>query len=161
MTKMTDIQSCAKKKLSPFMKENGFKNVNTFGYLKEGPEEIWFLIHAELSYGANLKVVAVCHTSEMQDLIGEDFPKYYSGMVAGALKPGTDIQYENRYIWDVSLEENIGSVLDEIQACIKDHVLPFFNSIANRKALVEFIYPSMLRDEYKRVADLILKWKCN
>ncbi len=82
----------------PFLKEKGFRIVNTLTFLKEGPEEIYYVIYPELSYSSNLKVWVVCHTAEMQELIAEEFPSYITKLVGGMLEPGEPIYPTNGYI---------------------------------------------------------------
>lgn len=159
MTTLAQLKKYGKKTFVPFLNENGFQLVNKFNFVKEGPEEINYALFFDLSYGTNLKVKALCHTDDMNELIGEPFPKFASDMVGGMLKPGEPVAYENGFVWDVESEDAIEKTLDEIKICITQSALPFFESIDSREKLVDFIYPSMLVDDYKVVADKILEWK--
>ena len=159
MTTLTQLKKLASNSMTPFLKENGFKQVNTFDYIKEGPEGITYVIFAKLSYGGNLKVSAVCYTEEMQPLLSKKFPKSIPEMVGGRLKPDTPICIENRHIWKVDNENMSIAALADIEKNIKEFVIPFFESISTRQKLVDFIYPSMLEGEYKIIADNILSAK--
>lgn len=159
MTTLAQLKKIAKDDLTPFMKSQGFSLVNTFGYLKEGPEDIYYLIYPDISYGENLKVTAACHTAEMQQLIGTKFPKFVSRLVAGELEPGEPIAYENGYIWKVETEEQAKQAVSEIKSCIIDSALPFFESMTSRQKLFDFTYPSMRKGKYAEVLEEVLAWK--
>lgn len=156
MTTLAQLKKIAKGDLTPFMKGKGFDLVNTFGYLKEGPEGIYYMIYPVISYGENLKITIACHTDEMQELIATPFPKFVSSLVAGELEPGEPIAYENGHIWKVDTEDKAIEALVEIKKCIDDSALPFFESISDRDKLVDFIYPSMRTGDYAKVIDKIL-----
>ncbi len=153
------LKKLAKDDLIPFLQEKGFRIVNTLTFLKEGPEEIYYVIYPELSYGENLKVWVVCHTAEMQELIGDEFPSYIAKLVGGKLEPGEPVYPTNGYIWEVGTEEQAKQALKEIRSCIEESALPFFESITDRQKLVDFIHPVLRRDCYADVVEKILAWK--
>jgi triacylglycerol esterase/lipase EstA (alpha/beta hydrolase family) len=158
MMTITQLKKLAKDKLIPLMLDNGFELVNKLTFVKKGPEDIYYCVFFDISYGENLKVIAACHTDEMNDLIGTPFPNFVSSLVAGHLEPGRAISYENGHIWDVGSEESSEEALKEIIECIRESALPFFTSIDSRKKLVDFIYPSMRVNDYARVIEKILKY---
>lgn len=155
---LKELKKLAKDNLIPFMKTNGFRVVNTMDFIKEGPESITYTIYSVLSYGGNLKVNAICHTPEMDLLTAKPFPKAISTMVGGRVKPGAQIAYENHYIWKVDTEEMALAALSEIQISIQESAFPFFESISDRKKLVDFIYPSMRVNNYAKVIEEIKKY---
>ncbi|MBF7073961.1 hypothetical protein ISG33_11175 [Glaciecola sp. MH2013] len=110
----------------------------------------------------NLKVEALCHTKEMDDLVpisSVAFPNNVSEMVGGMLKPGEPIAYENSYIWEIETEEEAVECLKEIQECIVASAFPFFASITDRQKLIGFMYPSMHGGNYLPVIEKVLAWK--
>jgi len=153
------LKKLAKDDLIPFLKEKGFRIVNTLTFLKEGPEEIYYVIYPELSYGENLSVLVVFHTAEMQELIGDEFPSYIAKLVGGELEPGEPIDHSNGYIWKVGTEEQAKQALKEIRSCIEESALPFFESITDRQKLVDFIPTGLKRYGYADVVEKILAWK--
>ena len=130
MTTLTQLKKLAKDGFIPFMKENGFEIFHTFTFVKKGKEEIFFVIYPEISHGGNLRITAVCHTDEMQELFSPEFPKYISRMVGGYLEPGEDIAYENRHIWKIDTEEMATEALKEIKSCLEESAFSFFDSIS-------------------------------
>ena len=56
-------------------------------------------------------------------------------------------------------EEKALLAIHKIKQAIVDFAFPFFESMSNRQKLIDFIYPSMLTEDYKIVAENILSWK--
>lgn len=158
MTTLTKLKKLSKNRLTKFLTEQGFEVVNPLMFFRKGPEDIYQVLLFELSYSQNLKVSALCHTKEMDDLIPCSFPESVSVMVGGEIEPGEPIAYENGYIWDIETETNAISCLEKIQECIIESAFPFFEEISTRRKMVDFIYPSMLVGDYKVVAEKILDW---
>ncbi len=160
MTNLTQFKKISTTSgLTDFLKENGFEQTKPFKFFKKGPEGIYYVIFFTISYGENLKVTACCHTKEMDFLIPEPFPESVSIMVGGELEPKEPIAYENGHIWKVATEDDAIVAIEGIKENISEYVFPFFDSISNRKQLVDFIYPSMMTENYKVVVENILEWK--
>lgn len=159
MTTLTQLKKYAKYSLIPYMEGNGFQQIKALTFIKEGPEDIKYVVWPEISYGENLKLLVVCITEEMNELIAKGFPSYVPKMVGGELGPEDEIAYELFHLWKVGCEEDATESLNGIQLAMDKYALPFFDSIQNRQDLVNFIYPTLRRDdEFSRIIDKILAW---
>ena len=161
MVSLNKLRAISEEVLTPFMESRGFVLVEPFGFVREGPQEIYYVIHADVSYGENLKVIVACHTNEMQELFDTPFPRFVSDLVAAMLEPGQPISYENGYVWSVATEGEAMRALKEVRESIEESALPFFDSIRSRFDLVDFIYTSMKKGRYGQVINRILAWREN
>ncbi|WP_341502508.1 hypothetical protein [Gallaecimonas sp. GXIMD4217] len=160
MTTIAQFKKYAKDNLTPFLEENGFKLLSRYIYVKDGPEDIKFVISPSIHYGENLVIWVVCYTEEMD--AGEPeayrFPKGLPTMVGSELSPDRTISYGTSHLWKVGSEDASKEAIEEIILALKKWAIPFFESVNTRQDLVDKVCRHH-RADYQEEIDAILAWR--
>ncbi|MDX1458341.1 MAG: hypothetical protein R3276_12200 [Marinobacter sp.] len=160
MTTVTQFKSYAKATLTPYLEKKGFKLLSRFIYVKDGPEEIKFVVSPSIHYGENLVIWVVCYTEEMDagDPVAYRFPKGLPTMVGSELSPDRTISYGTSHLWKVGSEDASKKAIEEIILALKQWAIPFFESVNTRQDLVDKVCRHH-RADYQEEIDAILAWR--